>query len=358
MKLENNISVEKEKNKVLLSKSVGKKISKIDTEKVLYDYLYPKFGKRFLDYRKKYENYLTDSDHKEQPSFPVSLILELVNRCNLECVMCFQGYRNDTKKNTLTLDTLRKIFKEFKKEKLDALLLSTSETLLHKDYPEILKMAEEAEIMDQFLFTNGTLLNEKNSRLILNSSLTRVFISIDAATNETYDKVRIPVNKKIINTNRLNQIEKNVKNFMKLRNSLGKKIPLVRVSFVALESNQHEIDDFIKKWENIVDSVEIQKESSIDFYKDFDKSIDINNEKKFKRYNCNQPWGQITIHSDGTVGPCCNTIGRNLPIGNIHDSTVKEIWDGIKMNKIRSEFKTNQPNKVCQLCIENEKTNY
>ena len=27
-------------------------------------------------------------------------------------------------------------------------------------------MAEEAEIMDQFLFTNGTLLNEKNSQLI------------------------------------------------------------------------------------------------------------------------------------------------------------------------------------------------
>ena len=159
MKLENKTSIEKVKNKVLLSKSVGKKISRIDTEKVLYDHLYPKFGKRFLDYRKKYENYLTDSSHKEQPPFPVSLILELVNRCNLECVMCFQGYRNDTKKNTLDSETLKKIFKEFKKEKLDALILSTSETLLHKSYPEILKMAEDAEIMDQFLFTNDTIMS-------------------------------------------------------------------------------------------------------------------------------------------------------------------------------------------------------
>ena len=125
MKLENNSSLEKAKKKVLLSKSVGKKISRLDTEKILYDHLYPKFGKRFLDYRKKYENYLNDSAHKELPSFPVSLILELVNRCNLECVMCFQGYRNDTKKNTLNLETLKKIFNEFKIEKLDALLLST-----------------------------------------------------------------------------------------------------------------------------------------------------------------------------------------------------------------------------------------
>ena len=52
--------------------------------------------------------------------------------------------------------------------------------------------------MDQFLFTNGKLLNEKNSKIILNSSLTRLFISMDAATEETYDKVRIPVNKKFL----------------------------------------------------------------------------------------------------------------------------------------------------------------
>ena len=40
MKLENNIKTNK--NKVLLSKSVGKKISKLDTEQILHDHLYPK----------------------------------------------------------------------------------------------------------------------------------------------------------------------------------------------------------------------------------------------------------------------------------------------------------------------------
>ena len=45
-------------------------------------------------------------------------------------------------------------------------------------------------------------------------------------------------------------------------------------------------------------------------------------------------------------------------INDDFDNSVKEIWEGVKMNKIRSEFRTNKPNKVCQLCIENEKTNY
>ena len=95
------------KKKQLLSMSVVLKESKVDGEQVLYDHLYPKFGKRFLNYRSKYENYLKDNKHNSLPDYPISVILELVNRCNLECTMCFQGYRNDAKKSTLQLSDLK-----------------------------------------------------------------------------------------------------------------------------------------------------------------------------------------------------------------------------------------------------------
>ena len=112
------------------------------TEKVLYDHLFPKYGERFLEYRKKYENYLKDSEHKYLPDYPISVILELVNRCNLECTMCYQGYRNDAKKSTLQLDDLKKLFIDFKTNKLDALLLSSSEPLLYKNFYKVLEMAK------------------------------------------------------------------------------------------------------------------------------------------------------------------------------------------------------------------------
>ncbi len=343
--------------KEILSASVVKKNSRVDTEKILYDELFPKFGKRFLDYRKKYENYLKDEGHNTLPDYPISVILELVNRCDLECTMCYQGFRNDAKKYTLQLNDLEKIFSDFKKNKLDALLLSASEPLLYKNFDKVLKMADDAKIMDQFLFTNGKLLNEKNSEIILNSSLTRLFISMDAASEETYNKVRIPVNKKILNTRRLELIEKNVKNFVKLRNSMNKTLPLVRTSFVALEQNAHEVETFIDKWIDIVDTVEIQRENSIDFYDDLKSNKDVKSKRLLTKYNCNQPWGQVTIHSDGYVGPCCNTVGRNLPVGNVLKTSLKDIWHGINMNKVRDGFKNNNPNKICQLCIENEKYN-
>ena len=57
--------------KNLLSASVVKKNYRVDTEKILYEELFPKFGERYINYRKKYENYLKDNEHKFTPDFRI-----------------------------------------------------------------------------------------------------------------------------------------------------------------------------------------------------------------------------------------------------------------------------------------------
>ena len=53
--------------------------------------------------------------------------------------MCYQGYRNDAKKSTLQLDDLKKLFSDFKTNRLDALFLSSSEPLLYKNFDKVWK---------------------------------------------------------------------------------------------------------------------------------------------------------------------------------------------------------------------------
>ena len=237
-------------------------------------------------------------------------------------------------------------------------MLTASEPLLYKNIGHVLKRAEEAKIMDTFIFTNGSLLDRKKSEMIINSCVTRLFVSIDAATEETYDKVRIPVGKNRLQSNRLELLEKKIKDFIKLRNELGKKLPLTRVSFVALKENQHEIEKFKEKWEGIVDSVEIQRETSINLYKDIETlEKDKSYIPKNIDYNCNKPWGDMAIYSDERVGPCCNLVGRMSPIGNVNEKTVFEIWNGETMSKLREGFKNNSPNDICKICIDNQETN-
>jgi radical SAM protein with 4Fe4S-binding SPASM domain len=322
-----------------------------DPEKKLQEALVEKFGKRFLEYRDKYETYLKDKSHQILNDYPISIILELVNRCNLECVMCPQDWRNDSEFVSVNNKMLDKIFEDFKSNNLACLILSISEPLLFKDIKNILKRAEEANIMDILLFTNGILLTEQKSEEILNSAVTRLFISIDAATSETYNSVRIPVSSRLKDVNRIDDLETNVKNFIKLRNNRNRILPLVRTSFVALEKNKNEIEEFTSKWKTIVDTVEIQRELSIEAYERF-KNNPNDSEKKLKEYNCQEPWGQISIYADGTVAPCCNIFGRNIPVGNVMKNSIKEIWNSSKMNEIRGSFIKNEPNNACKICIE------
>jgi len=335
------------------------KVFESDPEKKLQEVLYKKYGERFLKYRENYKKTISDDDHKMYLGYPLTVILELVNRCDLQCVMCYQGFRNHAEKFTVNEEILDKIFNDFEKNKLPALMLTSSEPLLYKQIDKVLTRAKEAQIMDIFLFSNGTLLNEKNSEMILNSSVTRLFISVDAATEETYNKVRIPVSKRLLEKNRLEKLEKNIKKFIEMRNSRKQTLPLTRVSFVALEENKHEVEMFKNKWKNIVDSVEIQRETSIEIYdklKNLKKNGSAENNNRTK-YNCNKPWGDMAIYSDGTIGPCCNLVGRKTPIGNIKDNSISEIWNGDKMNLIREGFINNNPNKVCKLCIDSQKVN-
>ena len=214
------------------------KHAKKDPEDILFENLYQKFGSRFSEYRKRYSDNIKGLDLDIKTKFPNTVILELVNRCDLQCVMCYQGFRNDATKSTLDEKLLDKIFSEFKKNKLNSLMLSASEPLLYKNIGDVLERAREAEIMDIFIFTNGTLLNEKNSKILLNSPLTRLFISIDGATKETYDKVRVPVGKGLYKKNRLELLEKNILRFLELRNEKKVELPLVRTSFVAIKQNK------------------------------------------------------------------------------------------------------------------------
>lgn len=332
------------------------KYAKKDPEEILKENLIKKYGQRFIDYRKRYEENLSKkSSEIAHLNYPNTVLLELVNRCDLECTMCYQGFRNDASKSVLDENILDKVFADFKKNKLNSLMFSASEPLLYKKIDTVFQRAKDAEIMDIFLFTNGTLLNEKNSKMILESSLTRLFISIDAASEETYNKVRIPVSKRLLEQNRLAKLENNIKNFIHLRDKVYKKsLPLVRTSFVALDKNKHEIDTFINKWQNIVDSVEIQKKVIPHSAFEEARLENIKSEKVIvKDYDCKEPWGQMTIWSNGTVSPCCATFGRNIPIGNVTNQTISELWKSKNMQSIRESFRNNTPKSVCKTCIDN-----
>ena len=336
-----------------------KRVERINPETLLNSELIPKYGKRFTNYRKSYFKTLENNktNYAYLPEYPTSVLLELLNRCNLDCGMCLSSHRAG-KKIIFSKNNLDKLFNDFKKNKLQAIMFGAGEEpFLYKDISNVFDKIDSANIMDTFIFTNGILLTNQRCIEIVRKQIPRIFISIDAATEKTYDIVRPKLNNMIAGQKRLKRLEKNILNLIDIRKKMKSTLPLVRLSFAVQDENKHEINLFKKKWEGIVDFIEFQSCSD---YSKIEKLSRKSEKERWKRHplkkniknsHCPSPFQTLTVWADGNVSPCCNFHGKNIFVGNINKESIKQIWKGRKIQELRDQFKNKQLNLVCQNCL-------
>ncbi len=324
-----------------------KKHSFIDIDATLIK----EFGNDFAEYRKKYYKSLNYSETSKLPEFPLTVSFELVNRCNLKCIMCYTDHHKKTK-TTAQIDILDKVLKECKDHNLPAAVVGMgSEALLYKGIKEVITKCRSNDVMDLFLGTNGTLMKEDISRFIIESKVARLEISLDAAKPETYQKIR--------GKDQLELIEKNILTFLRVRKEMKSTLPLLRLCFCVQEENVNEVELFKKKWEGKgVDYIDFQK--LVDFKSHLTPIL--NKDKDFKApsieelseddIHCSYPFNSLHVWSDGMVTPCCAFYGKALPMGNVNEDNLSDIWHGDKMNKLRKELINKKDlNAVCRTCL-------
>ena len=64
------------------------------------------------------------------------------------------------------------------------------------------------------------------------------------------------------------------------------------------------------------------------------------------------PFQRLAIFANGDVAPCCSFFSKKLIVGNITQSSVKEIWDSKIMKGIRKGLENKGPSKVCGECLQ------
>ncbi len=295
-----------------------------------------RFGTDYLTYREKWEN----CSRQNYPDFPVHIDFELNDKCNQACIMC---PRNETTHShteySLNEGTILDInkFEEIIKDAVQLGVKSVNlgafaEPLIHPKFESILNICNESGIIDVRIITNALVLH-KYTDLILNSCVTNLFVSLDAHKEETYREIR----GKYFAT-----AKKNLADFISKRDSMHSSFPFVRASFVDMKKNHSEVDDFIDQWRNIVDFIDVQPGEDLSHPPTLTKLAP-------KRFNCVAPWQRMSILSNLDVIPCCNFYGRYIPIGSLHNSSLKEIWEGEQMASVRKHLKDNS-SPVCETC--------
>ena len=170
-------------------------------------------------------------------------IVTTSEQCNLRCVMCARQMLPHehpllSSRFMLKQSEARNIINEFRNLR-SILLLGNGEPLLNKNIIEIIRifregMGDDAEIN---LGTNGTLLKPALSEQILDAGLSGMGISIDGATAETYEAIRVGAN-----------FEKLTDNLGKFTALLHKKNSSVHIwaNYVVQPTNIRECGKFVE----------------------------------------------------------------------------------------------------------------
>ena len=310
-------------------------------------------GERWKEYREEWEKFCT---YEKEAKFPPHLEIELNYSCNLRCPMCTWSAETtvEKKEDWFKFEEYERLIGEAVKKGTKSIRLCyVNEPLIRQDLDQFVKCAAEKGILDIIITTNGTLLTKEVSKKLIEAGITKVNVSLDAFTEDTYEKVRVGGD--------FNITKQNILDFIAIRNQLGKKIPKLKVSFVRTKINDHEREDFVKYWKDKVDGIGIQNMLNPFTYgrfKDDSKKelleIDQGHQDK-TNFKCPEPNKRMTLRGNGDVIGCCSLSAMDLVVGNWKNNNLEEIWNGEKMRELREIHKNGdyEKNPICKVCVEN-----
>jgi hypothetical protein len=189
-----------------------------------------------------------------------------------------------------------------------------SEPLLRPDILELIALSAQAGVMDIRLGTNGKALAPDLIRGLLDSPLTRLEISLDAAKDSTYAAIRPGGN--------FAALERAIDFFLEERSRRRQDLPLLRLSFLELPQNRGELSPFLERWSERADLLSIQKpvwfpESAMP-----EPPLSEQSEGGW----CVQPWQRMGADHEGRLWPCCSWYGEDLLSLSAVDVSIAQAW--------------------------------
>lgn len=313
--------------------------------------------------------------------WPRHLIIEITSFCNLKCRMCPKTHHLvNTKENQVmapeVFERLIPLFPHI--ESLD-LTGVWGEALMHPElYLDMLKTIK-AHGSDVYTTSNGTLLTDNLARQLVELDLNKLMVSIDAATPETYARIRPP--------GKLSAVTDGLRSLKAWKERLNRAQPRVEMAFVGMKSNIEEFPDVVRlapelgaaqvTLQAMGEYPGLENESVAAHHKALGRAkyeegrriggelgvhVTLLPEDQFEedrqernvlrdarryRKQCYDLWNRALIAANGDVLPCC---ASPVPMGSLLRSSFADIWRGDAYNALRGQFLSGSLPEMCRLC--------
>ncbi len=291
---------------------------------------------------------------------PMAISFEPTTSCNLRCPECPSGLRSFTRpKGMLAPTFFNKTIDEISKEVFYLIFYFQGEPYLNPNFLDMVKYAA-AKKMYTATSTNAHYLTDEMARKTVESGLNRLIISIDGTTQEVYEKYRRGGN--------LQKVLEGSRNVVKWKRALKSKTPFIIFQFLVVRHNEHQIEDVKALAAQIgVDQVRFKTAQVYDYENDPNHLIPQN--ERYSRYrktkdghhipkqkmanHCWKMWNANVITFDGRVVPCCFDKDAKHKMGDLNESSFREIWNGKAYQRFRNALWRGRKNiDICANCSE------
>jgi MoaA/NifB/PqqE/SkfB family radical SAM enzyme len=339
-----------------------------------------------VDPRRYFESVRTDNTVPEH--LPVCLYLETTNRCNLLCTTCPRTYAELEPPADMSWELFTSIVEQVP-NLARAVLHGVGEPMLVKDLPRMVRHLKDRGVYVLFN-TNGTVLNLRNGRALIEAGLDELRVSFDASNASSYRAIR--------GKDFFNRILRNVRAFRELQEREGQDKPRVSAWLTGLRETVEQLPDFVRVAaatgvkeiylqrlvffeqdaighatpdQALYEQLTSEESGSLERATALARSLGVEFSASgaasepgmsLKRSDnsspwsmCRRPWTVMYFTANGRALPCCiapfSQRGyENYTLGDATQQTLREIWSGAAYRDFRASLLTDHPPSPCKNC--------
>ena len=304
------------------------------------------------------------------PVSPRSIQIECTTRCNLKCTMCEISYWTE-KGGDLEVVNLQSMIEHLPKlKRVD--LTGIGEALMNRGFFNSLKILKSRGLYVT-LNDNFTLMTEDAARRIVELGIDQIFLSLDGATKETYEQIRVGAN--------FDKVVSNARRLIQIKREMRKKRPEVKINTVVCSTNYRELPDIVELAHNLgigmvqfvnvitfedtanLDTADVHHEIRARFHEAIGRARQLGLLVKIELFDklpverCDFPWKRNFVTYDGHLHPCCYTTQtgdrkahNRRSFGNLLQHSFDVLWKTEEYSIFRQKMQQGILPHQCQHC--------
>ncbi|GIV34983.1 MAG: radical SAM protein [Chitinophagales bacterium] len=292
------------------------------------------------------------------PAWPFTISVEPTTHCNLRCPECPSGLRSFSRATgRIELPLFKKIIDEMQDHLIFLYFYFQGEPFLHPQFSDMIRYASARGVYT-VTSTNGHYLNDDRAKETVESGLSRIIISVDGTTQESYAQYR--------KGGRLDIVLEGALRLAHWKRKLQSHAPHIIFQMIVFRHNEKETEEFRHLAKAFGADEVLLKTAQI--YNADNAGKMLPEKEKFSRYvfsgnrlmlkhplhnRCWKLWHSSVITWDGKVVPCCFDKDARYVMGDLTNQSFREVWNSAPYLQFRRKLlHSRQTIDICSNCSE------